>query len=182
MMRHIFLVWLRAIGLPVAFGLVAVAAQAEDGVMVFGKVKLQGPPANSPNAPDEPYVFGQSFHRNNPQEGPLRIKANVKDAQGNTIEARIDIRGSFAEIKNKKSFPVHASRSGFVGKAFIAFEGGSKKLLCYGNNAGTITLTALGNEGQVISGTYFGVKWSTSDCQQILSSSGSFRVPRSEDY
>ncbi len=164
--------------LAATFG-AASAAHAEDGVMEFGKVKLQGPPASDVEHPKEPYVSGQ-FLNVNPKDGPLRIQAKVKDAKGKAIEAVIDIRGSIDWIAKTKSFPIAQYRD-TPGKAFIKFDDGGN-LACSAGNGGIVSLTAVGKEGGIISGTFSGVKWFTKECQQALTGSGSFRVQRAENY
>ena len=157
----------------------SLSAQAGDGVMTFGNVKLQGPGASDPEHPKEPYVFGQ-FLTVNPQDGPLRIKAVVKDAQERTVEAVIEIRGSIDGIAKTKTFPIFQYKD-TPGKAFISFNN-TANLACVPKNGGSVSLTALGKEGGIITGSFSGVQWFSSECQKALSGSGSFKVERAENY
>jgi hypothetical protein len=157
----------------------ACAAQAQDGVMTFGKVKLRGPVAKDVMDPQEPYLFGQFFNAN-PKDGPLRIQAKVKNAQGKTTQAMIEVRGSIDEITRVKTFPV-ARYGDTPHKAFIKFDDGGN-FVCTPKDGGTVHFTNIGNEGETISGTYSGVKWFSDQCQATLTGSGSFKVQRAENH
>lgn len=175
-MKSIWLSLLKTTGWTVAVALgSAMAAQAQEGVMNFGKVKLQGPPASDVEHPKEPYVFGQ-FLNVNPKDGPLRIHAKVKDARGEWVEAVIEVRGAIDDITRIKTFPVGQYKD-TPGKAYVEYRG--QNLVCVPKNGGSVNFKTVGKEGEVVSGSFNGVKFFDNACPP---GAGTFTVTRAENY
>jgi hypothetical protein len=173
-MKSALLFTLKTAGLALAVTLsLAQAAHAEDGVVAFGKLKFQAPPASDVEHPKVPYVSGQVM---NAKEGPLRIQAMLKQGNG-TMEAVIDFSGSIESIAKTKTFQV-SRYQGTPGKVYMAVR--VDNMVCVPKDGGTVTITSLGKQkGDIISGTFKDVQWYAPECP---AGSGSFKVERNEDY